>query len=79
MPAKKKRVRSKCRHCDNIAYSREVCAKHNRRGQLLVEAGKYTDAKLVAIGYWAEAKPSGRPALEDDVVKRLEKVATKRK
>jgi hypothetical protein len=78
MPAKKKVPgRNKCRHCDNLAYSRGVCQKHNKQGQLLVLSGKFTDQKLVAVGYWAESKPSGRPPEQDDVVQRL--LATSRR
>lgn len=71
------RPRTKCRHCDNKVDSREVCQKHATDGNTLIRLGLYTDDELVEKGYWAKAKPSGRPTRKSPIVEKLVKAKTK--
>jgi hypothetical protein len=45
----------------------------------MIRMGIYTDEELVEKGYWAEAKPSGRPTKVSKVVAELVRAKTGRK
>jgi hypothetical protein len=70
MPRKTKKEAT-CRHCGNTLYSRDVCQKHAAEGRNLIKLGLYTDDELVANGFWAKAKPSGRPCQNSEVFEKL--------
>lgn len=66
MAAAKAKVRrgKPCRHCKNVARSRDVCWSCGNVGNEAIKRGETTDEALVAEGYWAPRKDRGRRAGE---------------